>query len=401
MKFTDLGLNDVLLEAISYMNFEEATEIQKKAIPLIIEQHDLIACAQTGTGKTAAFILPILNKITESSREGTNTLVLVPTRELAIQIEQQLQGMAYFTDTSSYAIYGGNDGVSYEQESQALSKGTDIIIATPGRLISHINNNYADFSQLKHLVLDEADRMLDIGFYDDIMRIIKELPAERQSLLFSATMAPKIRKLAQEILTDPREINLNVSKPAEGVSQLVFMAHEQQKNALTKKLIQWHPAFKSIIIFCSTKLKVERLVRTLQNNSFNARGISSDYEQSQRAEVLREFKARNIRILVATDILSRGIDIKDIDLVINFDVPNDPEDYVHRVGRTARAASRGMAITLVSEDDMYKFQRIEEFIERTFDKEPPPEELGPGPEWKTRERKKGKSKKKRFYKRKA
>jgi len=396
MTFKELGLNDVLLEAIGYMNFEKATEIQEKAIPLILDNYDLIACAQTGTGKTAAFILPILHKIVESKSSGTNTLVLVPTRELAIQIDQQLQGMAYFTDTSSYAVFGGNDGVSFEQESQALSKGTDFIIATPGRLIAHINNDYVDFSNLQHLILDEADRMLDIGFYDDIKKIIKELPVKRQSLLFSATMAPKIRKLAQEILTQPKELNFNVSKPAEGVSQLVFMAYEQQKNALTKKLIQWHPAFKSIIIFCSTKLKVERLVRTLQSAHFNAKGISSDYEQNQRAEVLREFKARNIRILVATDILSRGIDIKDIDLVVNFDVPNDPEDYVHRVGRTARAASKGMAITLVNEEDMYKFQRIEQFIERVFDKEPPPAELGEGPVWKTVDRKKGRGKKKFF-----
>lgn len=381
MKFTEFGLNSALLEAIGYMNFEEATEIQEKAIPIIMENRDVIGCAQTGTGKTAAFVLPILHKIAEENTQGTNTLILVPTRELAMQIDQQVQGLAYFTHTECFAVYGGGDGVSWENERRALSNGSNIIIATPGRLLSHINNGYVDFSNVNHLILDEADRMLDIGFHDDIIRIIKELPTKRQSLMFSATMAPKIRKLAREILNQPEEINLAVSKPAEGVTQEIYLAHENQKTGLVKHVISDHENFKTIIIFCSTKRKVEQVTRTLKARNYNVEGLSSDYEQAIREQVLLRFKARQTRIVVATDVLSRGIDIKDIDLVLNYDVPNDAEDYVHRVGRTARAATKGLAITFVNEDDMYKFQRIEKFIEREFEKLQPPKDLGPGPEW--------------------
>jgi superfamily II DNA/RNA helicase len=392
MKFTELGLTENLLEAISFMNFEEATEIQSKAIPIILEGRDVIGCAQTGTGKTAAFILPILNQIAQNKYNGTSTLVLCPTRELAIQIDQQIQGLAYFTNTSSYAVYGGGDGISWEQERRALSQGSDIIIATPGRLISHLHNGYVKFDQVKHLILDEADRMLDIGFYDDIIKIIEHLPKERQSLMFSATMAPKIRKLAQAILQNPAEVNVSVSKPAEGVTQQVYMAFEEQKTALCRDILADKEGFKSIIVFCSTKKKVEQLTRALWRAKLNVEGISSDYEQDERERVLLSFRSKNTRILVATDVMSRGIDIKDIDLVINYDVPNDAEDYVHRVGRTARAASKGMAITFVSPDEMYKFSRIEQLIERSFDKLQPPEKLGPGPEWKQPE-KKGRRKK--------
>lgn len=401
MKFKELGLNDNLLEAIGYMNFEEATEIQKLAIPHILNDKDIIGCAQTGTGKTAAFVLPILHKMAEEKHEGIDTLILVPTRELAIQIDQQVQGLAYFTNIESSAVYGGGSGVDWEREHKALSRGSGIIIATPGRLISHIQNGYVKLDKVKHLILDEADRMLDIGFYDDIIRIIKELPQKRQSLMFSATMAPKIRKLAREILSQPEEVNLAVSKPAEGVTQEIYLSHENQKMPLMRHLISQHPDFKTIIVFCSTKRKVEQASRTLKSKGYSVEGLSSDYEQDHREEVLLRFKARTTRIVVATDVLSRGIDIKDIDLVINFDVPNDPEDYVHRVGRTARAASKGLAITFVNEDDMYKFQRIEKFIEREFEKLTPPEELGAAPEWKVREGKKGRgfrSKKKNFRK---
>lgn len=393
MKFTEFGLSNDLIEAIDYMNFETATEIQERAIPVIMDDNDVIGCAQTGTGKTAAFILPILHKIAEEKTKGINTLVLVPTRELAMQIDQQVQGLSYFTHASCFAIYGGGSGVDWENERKALSQGADIIIATPGRLISHINNGYADFSKLKHLILDEADRMLDIGFYDDIIRIIKELPKKRQSLLFSATMAPKIRKLAHEILHQPEEINLSVSKPAEGVTQEVFLAHENQKTGLVKHIVSQHENFRSIIIFCSTKRKVEQVTRTLKARNYSVEGVSSDYEQEARERVLLGFKARTTKIVVATDVLSRGIDIKDIDLVINYDVPNDAEDYVHRVGRTARAATKGLAITLVNEDDMYKFQRIEEFIEREFDKLQPPEHLGEGPQWSVRSKGRGRGRK--------
>jgi len=389
MKFTEFGLDETLLEAIGYMNFKEATEIQSKAIPLILNDQDIIGCAQTGTGKTAAFVLPVLHKLTQNKAKGTQALILVPTRELAMQIDQQIQGLAYFTNTSCFAVYGGGDGVSWENERKALSGGSSIIIATPGRLMAHQNNGYVDFSNLKYLILDEADRMLDIGFYEDIIKIIKEVPKNRQSLLFSATMAGKIRKLAREILNDPEEINLAVSKPAEGVTQRIYLAHEEQKNALARKIIDDHKDFKSIIIFSSTKKKVEQLTRALKGKGHNVEGISSDYDQKQREEVLLKFKSRKTRIVVATDVLSRGIDIKDIDLVVNYDVPGDAEDYVHRVGRTARAASKGLAITLVSPDDMLKFSRIERFIDIQFEKLQPPEDLGAGPEWKLPEKKGG------------
>tara|TARA_R110002050_G_scaffold2603_3_gene14827 strand:- start:1820 stop:3127 length:1308 start_codon:yes stop_codon:yes gene_type:complete len=381
MTFSELELNDDLLEALGYMNFSEATPIQEQAIPVILQGKDIIGCAQTGTGKTAAFVLPILHKLQAQRNKGINTLILCPTRELAIQIEQQIQGLAYFSDITTYAVFGGGTGPEWEAERRALSQGTDIIIATPGRLLAHIRNEYVQLSALQYLILDEADRMLDIGFYDDIMKIIQEAPKERQSLMFSATMAPKIRKLAKEILNDPFEINLAVSKPAEGVTQMVYMAHEEQKQGLARHIIAQYPDFKSIIIFCSTKKKVEKLVSSLQRKKMNVAGMSSDYEQSDRQRILQQFKSRQTRIVVATDVLSRGIDIKDIDLVINYDVPNDAEDYVHRVGRTARAATKGLAITLISGEEIYKFRRIEQFVEREYEKLNPPESLGEAPRW--------------------
>ena len=381
MTFSELELNDDLLEALGYMNFSEATPIQEQAIPVILQGKDIIGCAQTGTGKTAAFVLPILHKLQSQRNKGINTLILCPTRELAIQIEQQIQGLAYFSDITTYAVFGGGTGPEWEAERRALSQGTDIIIATPGRLIAHIRNEYVQLGALQYLILDEADRMLDIGFYDDIMKIIQEAPKERQSLMFSATMAPKIRKLAKEILNDPFEINLAVSKPAEGVTQMVYMAHEEQKQSLARHLIAQYPDFKSIIIFCSTKKKVEKLVGSLQRKNMNVAGMSSDYEQSERQRILQQFKSRQTRIVVATDVLSRGIDIKDIDLVINYDVPNDAEDYVHRVGRTARAATKGLAITFISGEEIYKFRRIEQFVEREYEKLNPPESLGEAPRW--------------------
>lgn len=399
MTFDEFGLNDQLVEALGYMNFDKATEIQEKAIPIILEGSDIIGCAQTGTGKTAAFILPILHKIATSKTKGTNTLIVCPTRELAMQIDQQVQGLAYFTNASSFAIYGGGDGISWEQERRALTDGVDIIIATPGRLLSHMNNGYADFSNIQHLILDEADRMLDIGFHDDIIKIIKELPSKKQNLMFSATMAPKIRKLAKEILHNPKEVNLAVSKPAAGVTQKVYLTFEAQKTPMVKEILSDKDNFKSIIIFCSTKKKVEQLTRVLKSRNYSVEGVSSDYDQEKREAAILRFKARQTRIVVATDVLSRGIDIKDINLVINYDVPNDPEDYVHRIGRTARAETKGMAVTLVNEDDMYKFQRIEAFIENKFEKLPPAESLGKGPEW-TESRPKKNRRKKPNYKKK-
>lgn len=381
MKFEEFGLNEQLLEAIHYMNYTEATEIQSKAIPIILQNKDVIGCAQTGTGKTAAFILPILHNIAQENTSGINTLVLVPTRELAVQIDQQIQGMSWFTNVNSFAVYGGGSGVEWEKERRALSQGADIVIATPGRLQAHMANGYVDFSTLRHLILDEADRMLDIGFYDDIKNIIKQIPEKRQSLLFSATMAPKIRKLAHEILSNPEEINLAVSKPAAGVTQEVYLCYEEQKLALARHVIRQHEDFKSILIFCSTKRKVEQVSRALKNTNYLVEGISSDYEQDEREKVLLSFRARKTRILVATDVMSRGIDIKDIDLVLNYDVPGDAEDYVHRIGRTARAETKGLAVTLINADDIYKFQRIEQLIERELEKKQPPGNIGNGPEW--------------------
>ena len=385
-KFTDFGLNETLLDALSYMNFEEATEIQEKAIPTILEGKDLIGCAQTGTGKTAAFVLPTLNQVAEEQSDGVQVLILCPTRELAVQIEQQIQGIAYFTNASCYAVYGGGDGVSWEGEADALKGGADIIVATPGRLLAHIARGYVKFDTVKHLILDEADRMLDIGFYDDIIKIIKTLPDERQSLMFSATMATKIRQLAKQILKNPEEISVAISKPAEGVTQKVIMAHEEQKVAVVQHVLGDKDDFNSIIIFCSTKKKVERLARKLKQKGYSCQGISSDYEQEAREEALRDFRSGKTRIMVATDVMSRGIDIKGIDLVMNYDVPGDAEDYVHRIGRTARAKTEGMAVTLISQEDMFKFSKIERLIDRELDKDQPPNSIGVGPQWRSPER---------------
>ncbi|NQU53224.1 MAG: DEAD/DEAH box helicase [Bacteroidetes bacterium] len=381
MKFNELGIHDDLLDAIDYMGFENATPIQEQAVPIILEGKDLIACAQTGTGKTAAFLLPILDLLIDLPGGETTTLIIVPTRELAIQIDQQVQGIGYTMGIHSIAIYGGGDADDWGRQRRALTQGADIVIATPGKLISHLNLGYVKFDTIKYLILDEADRMLDIGFYDDIVKIISYLPKERQTLMFSATMAPKIRTLASKILTNPEEINIARSKPAEGVLQAAYLIYNQQKNNLISHLISENPDYNSILIFCSTKRAVNELARTLKRKKFAAEAISSDLEQSEREEVLLGFRAKRIRILVATDVMSRGIDVKDINLVVNYDVPQDAEDYVHRVGRTARADTTGVALTLVNEDDMYKFHQIEELIEREVFKIPMPDHLGKGPEW--------------------
>lgn len=362
MIFDDLDLNPELLESINYMGFSETTPIQEKAIPVILEGCDLIACAQTGTGKTAAYLLPVMNQIAEKRSGHTHTLVLVPTRELAIQIDQQIQGLAYTLNITSLAVYGGGDGSEWGQERTALSRGADIIVATPGRLISHLNLGYVKFKQIKVLVLDEADRMLDIGFYDDIMKIISYLPKERQTLMLSATMPPKIRDLSKHIMNNPVEIALEISKPAEGVIQAAYFVSDSQKLPLLNSLIADKPAYDSILIFSSTKKKVNEIVRGLRSEAYQVKGISSDLEQKEREEMLLKFRSRQIRILVATDVLSRGIDIKDINLVINYDAPSDAEDYVHRVGRTARAETTGVAITLVNREDIPKMHRIENLI---------------------------------------
>ncbi|MEJ2595365.1 MAG: DEAD/DEAH box helicase [bacterium] len=382
MKFSTFGLDDQLIEAISHIGFEQATPIQQQAIPAIMENRDLIASAQTGTGKTAAFLLPILNELIDQHDNETSTLIVVPTRELAMQIDQQIQGFAYFTDIVSIPIYGGGDGLGWEQQKKALTTGTDIIVATPGKLISHLNMGYVKMDSLRHLVLDEADRMLDMGFYDDIKKIITYLPEKRQNLMFSATMPQKIRELARLLLKDPVEINIAMSKPAEGVLQAAYLVYNPQKIKLIQRLIADKPEVKSILVFSSTKRNVFEIVRGLKGHGFSVEGISSDLAQSEREEVLRRFKSRRTRVLVATDVLSRGIDIKEIDIVINYDAPGDAEDYVHRVGRTARAEATGLAITLVNEEDMHKFHRIEQLIEQKVMKLSVPQDMGAGPDWK-------------------
>lgn len=381
MTFSDFGLNETLIEAINYLGFKTPTPIQQKAIGPILEGKDLIGSAQTGTGKTAAFLLPILNELVVEHEHVTGTLIIVPTRELAVQIDQQVQGFAYFTPVESIPIYGGGDGSGWEQQKKALTSGTDIIVATPGKLISHLNMGYVKFDQVRHLVLDEADRMLDMGFYEDITKILTYLPKERQNLMFSATMPPKIRQLAKQILKDPVEISISMSKPAEGVLQVAYLVYEPQKISLINRMIADKQDVQSILIFSSTKKKVFDIVRGLKRHGHQVEGISSELVQREREDVLMRFKSKRTRVLVATDVLSRGIDIKEINIVINFDAPNDAEDYVHRVGRTARADATGIAITLVNEEDMYKIKRIEELIGQEILKLPIPADLGESPAW--------------------
>ncbi len=378
LKFIDYQFESGLQEGLDAMRFENPTPIQEQAIPVILDNKDLIAVAQTGTGKTAAFLLPILHKISLSGKSTTDTLIIVPTRELALQIDQTVQGLAYFTGISSLAIYGGGDGIVFENEKRALTQGAQIIIATPGRLMSHLNMGYVKFDQVNHLILDEADKMLDMGFSDDITKITTYLPKQKQTLLFSATMPPAIRKLSERLLVNPVQISIAISKPAAGVTQTAYLVYDTQKNALIKYLLKEN-ASESIIVFSSTKQNVKILNRELQQAGFKSNAIHSDLEQDEREEVLRNFKSKRIQILVATDILSRGIDIEDIGVVVNYDVPGDAEDYIHRIGRTARASTKGEAITLISEMDQHKFHKIEVLIENEVNKLPLPTFLGEGP----------------------
>lgn len=397
MRFDEFGLHDKILDAISYMGYEKASEVQELTIPPILNGEDILACAQTGTGKTAAFMLPILDHLSEEENHDLSTLIIVPTRELAIQINQQIQGFSYFLNINSVTVYGGRESADWDAECKALTKGTNIIVATPGKLISHLNLGYVKFDKIKHVVLDEADRMLDIGFYDDIMRILSYVPENRQTLMFSATMPPKIRELASKILKNPVEITTVVSKPAEGVLQAAYVVYETQKIPVINSLITDKPDLDSILIFSSTKRKVNDIVKNLRKAGNTVEGISSDLEQKEREDVLMRFRSRRTRVLVATDVLSRGIDIKDINLIINYDVPSSAEDYVHRVGRTARADKTGIAISFINESDMEKFSRIEKLIEREVIKIPVPTELGEAPEWKVRQRKGGSSGGKRKF----
>jgi len=391
LEFKDFDFSNELVDGLEAMRFEKATPVQEQTIPIIKEGKDLIACAQTGTGKTAAYLLPVLDKLVRNGHNKINTLILVPTRELAIQIDQQMEGFGYFLDVSSTAIYGGNDSGEWNRQKTALTTGADIVIATPGRLIQHLTMGYVKMDTLQHLILDEADRMLDMGFFEDIMQVVKHLPAKRQTLMFSATMPPKIRELAKKILVDQEEVNISISKPAEGILQAAYMVYDTQKIPLLNSLLK-DKDLPSIIIFTSTKIKVKEIARSLKSNNFNAQAISSDLEQAERENVLREFKNRNIQILVATDIIARGIDIEKIDLVINFDVPRDAEDYVHRVGRTARAQTQGVAITLINDKEVMEFHKIERLIEKDIYKIPLPPDLGEAPAYNPSEQGKGRRK---------
>lgn len=379
MNFNDFGFDSKLVEGIEALGFETPTEIQSQAIPLILKGNDLLASAQTGTGKTAAFLLPIIQKIIEQKSDGyIKALIIVPTRELAMQIDQMMEGISYFTAVSSIAVYGGNDGSLFSREKQALSTGADVVISTPGRLKVHLGMEHVRVEKLQFLVLDEADRMLDMGFYDDIVKILSYLPDKRQNLMFSATMPHKIRELALKTLKHPSEISLAVSTPAEKIKQEAYVVYDKQKIPLVKLLLK-EKQFRSILIFCSTKISVKDLNKELKRSGFNVEEFHSELEQKTREKVLLSFKNRHLNILVATDIMSRGLDIEDIDLVINYDVPHDGEDYVHRIGRTARAESEGEAYTFINEKEQGKFQRIEKLLGSPVFKAHVPKILGDTP----------------------
>jgi ATP-dependent RNA helicase RhlE len=401
LNFNEFGFDPLLLEGIDAMNYKQATAVQEQVIPIIRAGKDLIASAQTGTGKTAAFLLPIINELitTEKSEEDINALVIVPTRELAIQIAQNLEAFSYFTPISSIAVYGGGDGSSFENEKRALSQGADIVICTPGRMISHLAAGYVKIKNLKHLILDEADRMLDMGFYDDIMKIITHLPTERQTLLFSATMPPKMRQMGLTILRNPQQINISISKPPEKIIQKAYIVYEPQKIPLIISILK-NDQHKKIIVFCSRIESVKTLSRDLNRIGVKNEAVHSSLEQSERENALLNFRTGRTKIIVATDVLSRGIDIEDIDLVINFDVPNDGEDYVHRIGRTARAETDGTAITLVSEAEQYKLSVIEDLLGHPVPKAALDASFGPVPAYQPERKIKKKSFGKPGFKRK-
>ncbi|MBG8555684.1 DEAD/DEAH box helicase [Hymenobacter guriensis] len=359
------------------MNYQQATPIQEQAIPRILEGKDLIACAQTGTGKTAAYLLPLLDKISHAKHGTTSTLVLVPTRELATQIDEQITGFGYFVEASSIAIYGGGKSEGWEQQKRALTSGADIIVATPGRLIAHMQMGYVKFEDLKYLVLDEADKMMDMGFSDDILNIVRQLPKQRQTLLFSATMPSKIRDFSQQLLQNPEEIRLAVSKPAAGIDQQFYLAFDRQKIYLLEHIIKTQDV-QSMVLFTSQKAAVGGIVRAINKLGIEARGISSDRTQEEREEIMRAFKNKQFPILVATDVLSRGIDIDSLSHVVNYDIPRAAEDYVHRIGRTARAATKGTAITFIADQDQDRVLKIEKLIEREVEKQSITEALGLG-----------------------
>ncbi len=399
MDFKDFNFNPELLEGLLAMGFKNATPIQQQAIPLILAKKDLIACAQTGTGKTGAYLLPIMHMLTENHDRHNTTLILAPTRELAQQIDLQVEALSYFTNISSLTVYGGGDGIAYEQQKRSMREGVDIIIATPGRLIAHLSSGVLKMDQLHYLVLDEADRMLDMGFYDDIMKIVGYLPKTRQTVMFSATMPPKIRTLASKLLNEPESINIAISKPAEGIDQQVYLIHDEQKVPLLTTVLQ-SATYKRIIVFAGRKEKVKELGKVFKKLGLKVAAFHSDLEQKERENLMLDFKNSKIDVLVGTDVLSRGIDVTGIDLVINYDAPQDPEDYIHRIGRTARAATKGTAITLVNPKDKRRLANIEKLIERQIDRIPLPESLGEAPKDEPVSTEKKPFKKKKFFKKK-
>jgi ATP-dependent RNA helicase RhlE len=397
LRFTEFKFHPSLLEGIETFNYETATPVQEQVIPPIMAGRDVIASAQTGTGKTAAFLLPVMNRLLQNHVDGkVGALIIVPTRELAIQISQHMEGLSYFTHLSSIAIYGGNDAQNFVAEKKALQAGADIIVCTPGRMIAHMNMGYVNLKGLQFLILDEADRMLDMGFQDDINKMIKALPPKRQNLLFSATMPGKIRQLAKKILHEPVEINIALAKPPEKIVQKAFVVYEPQKLPLIKKLLK-EIKYKNALIFCGRKQTVKQLTRELKHGGINVSEIHSDLEQAVRESTLSAFAGGRIPVLVATDILSRGIDIDTIDVVINYDVPGDGEDYVHRIGRTARAEAEGMAFTLISEKEQNKFAVIEQLLGKEVEKAEVPKELGAAPSYHPRSRSGHKGPKRNFH----
>ena len=389
MRFDELDLEDEILDGLYDMNFEEMTPVQEHTIPVILEGRDVIGCAQTGTGKTAAYTLPLLNRLLIEGNEDNvvKALIIVPTRELAQQIDQQFQGFSYYLPVSTTVVYGGGDGKGWDIQKRGMLMGSDVVIATPGRMISHLQNSGVDLSHVECLILDEADRMLDMGFSDDILKIISYLPRERQTVMFSATLPPKIRELAKSILRNPAEINIAISKPNEAIDQSAYICYESQKLGIIRELFA-KPSESKTIIFSSSKMKVKELAHTLKRMKLNVAAMHSDLEQAQREEVMLAFKNNRVNILVATDIVARGIDIEDIGLVINYDVPHDPEDYIHRIGRTARADATGSAITFVNEEEQGKFHQIEKFIERDIRKAELPASVGEGPKYEPEESRK-------------
>ena len=388
MYFDEFDFEDEVLDALDAMNFVKCTPIQEQTLEPLMRGRDLIGVAQTGTGKTAAYLLPVLNRLCtgEYPEDAINCVIMAPTRELAQQIDRQLEGFTYFMQVSSVAVYGGNDGQRYEQELRGMSKGADIIVATPGRLISHINLGNIDLSKVSFFILDEADRMLDMGFCNDIMTIAKQLPKERQTMLFSATMPEEIRRLAKDILNDPVQITLALAKPAEGITQQAYICHEGQKMGIINKIFDTESS-ERVILFASRKTKVKEIAREIRKHGFNVGEMHSDLSQSERDEIMFQYKSRKIDMIVATDILARGIDIDDIRIVINYDVPRDCDDYIHRIGRTARAGSKGRAITFVSMEDQEFFGRIEDFIEQSVTKMEVPVELGEAPAYEPKKKK--------------